>query len=395
MEYTTLRYGSSGDEVKKLQQKLGISDDGIYGSQTQKAVENYQRQNGLQVDGIAGNETLGHMYGGNTSQAATQTAQPAQQATQTTPALPAYTQSAEVQQAKALLDQYLTQKPGSYQSQWQDEADAYLRQYQDRDPFSYDLSADARYQQYKDQYVQQGQLAMMDTMGRAAALTGGYGNTYGQQAGQQAYHGYLQQLNDVVPELYQQAYEQYEREGQNLLDMYGMYMDREALDYGRYQDDINRYYTELDRLTDDARYKAEQDYSKWATDQSFAYQQYRDQIADSQWQAQFDESKRQYDEQMALSKSKSSGGGSVVKPVTASLEQLDSMHKTLENLSRLGEYDKVEKRIDEWERNQIIDSDTADGLYIMYGIDPNANKGNFTGIYTPGRVSPGRVYHGE
>jgi hypothetical protein len=73
---------------------------------------------------------------------------------------------------------------------------------------------------------------------------------------------------------------------------------------------VSDYNTELDRLTNDARYQAEQDYGKWADDQSFGYQQYRDQIADKQWQAQFDEAKRQYDEQMALNKEKSSGGSS-------------------------------------------------------------------------------------
>ena len=51
--------------------------------------------------------------------------------------------------------------------------------------FKYNVNADPLYQQYKDQYIQGGKLAMMDTMGKAAALTGGYGSTYGQQVGQQ------------------------------------------------------------------------------------------------------------------------------------------------------------------------------------------------------------------
>ena len=42
-------------------------------------------------------------------------------------------------------------------------------------------------------------------MGQAAALTGGYGSTYGEQVGQQAYNAYLQNLNDIVPQLQQQA----------------------------------------------------------------------------------------------------------------------------------------------------------------------------------------------
>jgi guanine deaminase len=57
--------------------------------------------------------------------------------------------------------------------------------------------------------MQQGQQAMRDTMGQAAALTGGYGNTYAQQAGEQAYAAYLSRLNDVLPELYGEAYNRF------------------------------------------------------------------------------------------------------------------------------------------------------------------------------------------
>lgn len=58
------KYGSSGEEVKTIQQKLkqwGYYDgkiDGIYGSKTLSAVKKFQKKNGLNVDGIAGSETL-------------------------------------------------------------------------------------------------------------------------------------------------------------------------------------------------------------------------------------------------------------------------------------------------------------------------------------------------
>ena len=60
----TLKQGSRGETVKKLQQKLknwGYYNgkvDGIYGSQTYQAVKYFQRKNKLVVDGIAGNKTL-------------------------------------------------------------------------------------------------------------------------------------------------------------------------------------------------------------------------------------------------------------------------------------------------------------------------------------------------
>ena len=53
-------------------------------------------------------------------------------------------------------------------------------------------------------------------MGKAAALTGGYGNTYAQTAGQQSYEAYMQQLGSVIPELYDRAYDRYTAEGEAL-----------------------------------------------------------------------------------------------------------------------------------------------------------------------------------
>ena len=111
-----------------------------------------------------------------------------------------------------------------------------------REDFSYDLDGDALYQQYKNQYLQQGKLAMQDTMGQAAALTGGYGNSYAQTVGQQAYHGYLGQLNAVVPELYSLARSRYTREGNDLWNLYNAYADREAQDYRQSQDSQSSAY---------------------------------------------------------------------------------------------------------------------------------------------------------
>lgn len=59
-----LRQGSSGQEVRTMQQKLKNwgyytgAVDGIFGSQTRRAVEYFQRKNGLVVDGIVGKKTL-------------------------------------------------------------------------------------------------------------------------------------------------------------------------------------------------------------------------------------------------------------------------------------------------------------------------------------------------
>lgn len=54
---TTLKKGSRGDEVKTLQRMLGITDDGIFGVNTETEVKKYQLSNGLVMDGIVGNKT--------------------------------------------------------------------------------------------------------------------------------------------------------------------------------------------------------------------------------------------------------------------------------------------------------------------------------------------------
>ena len=203
-----------------------------------------------------------------------------------------YAESDAVKQAKANKQQYLSQKPGDYQFSWQTQLDDTINKILNREKFSYDLNGDALYQQYKDQYTLQGQQAMMDTMGQAAAMTGGYGNSYAQTVGQQTYQGYLQQLNDKVPELYKLALDKYNQEGQDLYNQYGLYADRDAQEYGRYRDSVSDYNTELARLTDEERYLGEQDYGKYMDTYNMLYGQYRDQVGD--WQTALNRADSEY-----------------------------------------------------------------------------------------------------
>lgn len=53
-----LKLGSIGNEVKALQEKLNLKADGIFGPLTEEAVKDFQRSNGLEVDGIVGANTL-------------------------------------------------------------------------------------------------------------------------------------------------------------------------------------------------------------------------------------------------------------------------------------------------------------------------------------------------
>jgi putative chitinase len=60
---TILRRGSRGAEVKRMQEALKISADGIFGPGTERSLKSWQRANGLTADGIAGPATLGKLFG--------------------------------------------------------------------------------------------------------------------------------------------------------------------------------------------------------------------------------------------------------------------------------------------------------------------------------------------
>jgi len=58
-----LKVGSKGEDVKKLQQKLGLGADGVFGNGTELAVKNFQTKNGLSPDGIVGEQTWQKIMG--------------------------------------------------------------------------------------------------------------------------------------------------------------------------------------------------------------------------------------------------------------------------------------------------------------------------------------------
>lgn len=58
-----LKNGSTGDNVKKLQEKLGLKADGSFGPGTEKAVKEWQSKNGLTADGVIGDKSWSKLFG--------------------------------------------------------------------------------------------------------------------------------------------------------------------------------------------------------------------------------------------------------------------------------------------------------------------------------------------
>lgn len=171
------------------------------------------------------------------------------------------TKSQELIDAEALLNQHMQNRPGEYQSEFTEQLEMITNSVLNREPFSYDFNADPIYQQYKDQYTTLGEKAMRDTMGNAAALTGGYGNSYASTAGNQAYQAYLQQLNNIIPELYRNAYEMDQNELAALYQQAGLLQGLEADAYGKWSDGQNAYMDELKFLTDRVDTLTDRDYA--------------------------------------------------------------------------------------------------------------------------------------
>lgn len=117
---------------------------------------------------------------------------------------------------------------GAVQDPYAAQANVLYQQLMNRGPFRYDLQGDQLYRQYADQYSMLGQQAMQDAMGTAAGLTGGYGNSYAAQVGNQAYQQYLGQLNGMIPEFYDRAYQAWLNQGDDLLMRYQLAQERSA-----------------------------------------------------------------------------------------------------------------------------------------------------------------------
>ena len=183
-----------------------------------------------------------------------------------------YTRSDEVTGLFDKKNTYETNNnPGEWDANangWQDIQNAY-KDWSNRKAFSYDLNGDALYQQYKDKFINQGRLAMADTIGQASAMTGGYGSSYAVTAGNQAYQSSLQNLNDIVPQLYQMAYDRYTQEGNDLKDKYSMLNNMYSTKYGEHMDKQSLYNTTLDRLTTEAYNAQNFDYGKWDADRTY------------------------------------------------------------------------------------------------------------------------------
>ncbi len=226
-------------------------------------------------------------------------------------ARPSYSASDALLEAEKLLSQWQENKPGSFSSTYDEQIADLLAQLQSRPSFSYDPSADPLYELYRQQYTRDGYMAMLDTSANAAALSGGFANSYAVTASNQAYQNYLAQLGGMMPQLYDRAYDRWQDEGAALADQLTLYRQLQQSDYDRWRDGVEDYYEDLtyyyNRYSDmsKAEYEAYQDdLAAWEADRDYWYERLMDEQEQANWKAEFDLAV-----QKAASSGRSGGGG--------------------------------------------------------------------------------------
>lgn len=304
-----LKYGSQGNDVKDLQNRLNangynLSVDGSFGKNTLSAVKDYQQKNALTADGIVGVNTWGKLLSSDKpseTKGYTPTAAPNIDTTKWDDTEKGSSAKSAYENAMAAL-----QGQGDFvfsEKDWLEKIKGDIDNYGE---FSYDVNSDALYQQYADQYVRQGKLASADVMGQAAAMTGGYGNSYAATVGNQAFQSYLQQLNDRVPELYQAALERHNMGKQDLYNEYAMLLSEYEREYGEHSAEYQKLVDALGIASDDYYKGAELHLTEQDINNTNAWEQAKWDEAINQYaneeawrQKEWDRSQEQYEIQKA------------------------------------------------------------------------------------------------
>ncbi len=113
-----------------------------------------------------------------------------------------------------------------------------------REQFSYDKDTDPVYGSYKKSYLREGDRATANALAQASAASGGRASSYAVNAATQAGDYYATKLNDIIPTLYQQAFDRYLQEYQMKLSDLNAVNGQEQLDYQRYLNELGQFNTD-------------------------------------------------------------------------------------------------------------------------------------------------------
>lgn len=131
-----------------------------------------------------------------------------------------------------------------YNNQYAEQQQALLDAIINRPDFSWSKEEDPQWSSYKKSYLREGDRATANALGQAAAASGGRPSTAAVTAATQAGDYYATQLNDIIPTLYQQAYDRYLNEYNMSLQDLNAVNNQEQLDYAKYLDQLGQYNTD-------------------------------------------------------------------------------------------------------------------------------------------------------
>lgn len=143
--------------------------------------------------------------------------------------------------ARDELERYEQTKPADYQSKYQGQINDVMSKLNDLGEYDYDPAADTAYQQYKSQYAQKAKLANQNAQANASAMTGGYGSSYGTQAGQKVYAATMDDLDSVLDGLAAQNRAEYNTKKSGLQEQLSGLQSAERNDYAKYQKDYSQW----------------------------------------------------------------------------------------------------------------------------------------------------------
>lgn len=140
-----------------------------------------------------------------------------------------------------------------------------FEQIMNQEKFSYDTKKDALFQMYKRQYEAQGNRAMQNQMGVAAAMSGGYNSSVAQTSAQKQFQSSMDELSQKASETYQNSLDMYKYKQQNLLDRYNV--ARDMNNAGN-----EAYWKQVDVATNNMNNA----YNAWQDDRNFQYNSWND-----------------------------------------------------------------------------------------------------------------------
>lgn len=162
-----------------------------------------------------------------------------------------YSQGKIPGQIDAILDQInnfgsfsFDQEAPVYNNQYAEQQQALLDAILNRPDFTWSKETDPLWGSYKKSYLREGDRATANALAQASAASGARPSTAAVTAATQAGDYYATQLNDIIPTLYQQAYDRYLNEYSMMLQDLGAVNTQEQLDYAKYLDQLTQYNTD-------------------------------------------------------------------------------------------------------------------------------------------------------